>query len=142
MFYRITLYPNRNTCKSKETEGDFSIMYDPQYISDHCVSCGNCVSKCIMLQHYATDPKAYFKDYAASPADQRGGMIAYYCMMCGLCKTVCPQKLDLGQGFLAIRNDIIRENGGKTTIKALRAVNMHQKLSFCGLFTALDRGGS
>jgi len=94
-----------------------------------------------MLQQYAVDPKVYFKEYATSQQEQTDTVIAYYCLMCGLCKTICPQRLDLGQAFLSIRNDMARKNGGRVPLKALRTVNTHQNLSFCALFTALNRGG-
>ena len=117
-------------------------MINHQYVADHCISCGKCINKCLMLQQYSIDPKLYFKAYSTFSQDKTDSMIAYDCFMCGLCKVTCPKELDLGQAFLSIRNDIVQSNGGKTPIKALKSVNMHQNLSFNSLFTALNKGDS
>ena len=119
------------------------MVFDPEYVkhvAKSCISCGNCVNKCLMLQACAIEPKSYFNAYVTSPKKQKNNLLAYNCLFCGLCKTVCPKGLNLGEAFLVIRAEMVRSSRGRIPIKALRTVNTHQSLSFSRLFTTLNPG--
>ncbi len=103
-------------------------------INLECISCGKCKSSCVMLDTYNVNPKEYFGE----PSDT--AIIPYSCMMCGLCEKVCPKSLHLGDGFMEMRNDLVHVNNGKIPLKQLGSVEMHQRLSFFGFFTAIGKG--
>ncbi len=69
-------------------------------MKNRCTECGNCVRNCNFLSQYGT-PKSISIEFDFNTPLHRE--IAYECSLCGLCATVCPEKLDPGLLFLAIR---------------------------------------
>lgn len=107
--------------------------YNCLKIEEKCLSCGKCVKNCVMLQEYAKDPKQFFSLFNKEKTVDI--IVPYSCSVCGYCNTICPQHLNLGDGFMEIRNALVLKNNGKVPLSSLSSVNVHQKLSFSGFFT-------
>ncbi|BBO82380.1 hypothetical protein DSCO28_29460 [Desulfosarcina ovata subsp. sediminis] len=99
-------------------------------IGSTCTDCGACQADCAFLQHYGT-PKAIIEKYDFSdPANQQ---LAFECSLCGLCGAVCPEKLDPGELFLAIRREaVIHENGNFASYRTILA---YEKRGSSALFS-------
>lgn len=69
-------------------------------IATRCTECGACVRDCAFLQRHGT-PKAIAAGYDCEvlACQER----AFACSLCGLCAAVCPEGLDPGALFLALR---------------------------------------
>ncbi|HBT94680.1 MAG TPA: hypothetical protein DEB24_00510 [Coriobacteriia bacterium] len=115
-------------------------MTDVRSMAESCSACGACTKNCLFLQRYVKSPRKYFEQALSSTLDTEDRKSAFYCMVCGSCKAVCPKNLDPGRAFLAVRGDIVTDNGGAIPIESLKSVNNHQKLSFSALLRTLKRG--
>lgn len=74
-----------------------------------CTSCGKCVKECAFLRKYGTP--AFIADgfYAA---DTKNLSRPFECSLCGLCTTVCPERLDLDGLFLEMRREAVDRGFG------------------------------
>lgn len=107
-----------------------------QVIADTCTSCKRCMKDCLFLQKYCEDPQKLFQQFLEDGLEPT---IPYSCMLCGRCTVVCPLQLQLGEAFLEMRRDLVKEG---LPLKQLKSVEMHQKLSTNKLFTAMNRGNT
>ncbi len=71
-------------------------------ISDGCRECGACTRLCAFLQVYGSPKK--IADRLLS-ADGIGRLTAFECSLCGLCGSVCPEKLSPVELFINMRRD-------------------------------------
>ena len=71
-------------------------------IRSACTGCGVCRTQCAFLQRYGT-PRDIINRYDLF--DRL--LIAFECGLCNLCSTVCPERLDPGSLFLAMRREAI-----------------------------------
>jgi uncharacterized membrane protein YdjX (TVP38/TMEM64 family)/Fe-S oxidoreductase len=95
-----------------------------------CTDCGTCQKSCQFLAHYGT-PRQMAKQFDfSSPRDQR---LAYECSLCGLCRTTCPEKLDLSCLFLDIRQHCVESQSLDET--AYRAILGYEKRGKSSLFS-------
>jgi len=69
-------------------------------IRNRCTECGACTKACAFLARHGTAKAIATGHDFSDPNHQR---IAYECSLCGLCAAVCPEGLDPGRLFLAIR---------------------------------------
>lgn len=104
-------------------------------IADNCISCGRCVKVCRFLAERVHDPKKYFGQLE----NETDPLTPYSCTFCRQCVRVCPDDLDQPHAYLLMRQDWIKSRR-KNPLKALRAVDFHQRLSFSPLFCAIRRG--
>ncbi|KRM30656.1 hypothetical protein FC83_GL001792 [Agrilactobacillus composti DSM 18527 = JCM 14202] len=105
-----------------------------QLIADNCTQCGRCMKDCVFLQQYCANPKELFKKFLTSGLPT---IVPYSCQLCGHCTVVCPLRLELGQAFLAMRQDLCRDQK-KLPLKQLRSVTLHQRLSASRLFSSIS----
>ncbi len=74
----------------------------------HCTQCGICVGKCRFLKNFG-NPKVL----AASWINGVGDVNPFFCSLCRLCSSVCPQGLDPAEMVLAVRTLYIEEGEGR-----------------------------
>lgn len=106
-------------------------------IATHCTACQRCTKDCLFLQSYCETPKDLFSTILEEGESQP--LLPYSCLLCGHCTVVCPLKLELGEAFLAMRQDLVKANG--RPLKQLRSVDLHQFFSSQSLFKGNNRGG-
>jgi glutamate synthase (NADPH/NADH) small chain len=106
-----------------------------QKLSDDCIECNLCMKECIMLNDFCSTPKELFKGFVET--GEVNPIIPYSCNMCNQCTIVCPKKLQIGNSFMDIREEMVNKNNGKSPIKGHAAVDMHQTLSFSKIFNTI-----
>jgi len=70
--------------------------------AENCIECKLCSRQCYFLQKYGT-PKYIAASY--DPASQKDLFLAFECSLCGLCRAVCPVKIDPCAMFLEMRRE-------------------------------------
>lgn len=75
-----------------------------------CTDCGACVQECAYLRKYGT-PKTITAGFDAS--DPKSLSRPFECDLCGLCSTVCPERLDLDGLFLEMRREAVDRGFGE-----------------------------
>ena len=87
--------------------------------ADRCLECGcnSCFTGCKMLSSYKKPVRRVFDEasMAAFPTSvdgtaSQGKRMVSSCNQCGLCKTVCPQGIDIGSVLLESRRELIKNN--------------------------------
>jgi len=73
-------------------------------VTEKCISCLKCTAECDFLKKNGT-PKFIAQNY--DPEDPAWLTLAFSCSLCGLCATVCPVKLSLGDLFLEMRREAV-----------------------------------
>lgn len=106
-----------------------------QKIATDCTTCQRCTKDCLFLQQYCETPKELFSELLTTSDP----LIPFSCLLCGHCTAVCPLQLELGEAFLAMRQDLVKTSG--RPLKALRSVELHQFFSCHAFFTGDSRGG-
>ena len=69
-----------------------------------CTSCGKCAKECAFLKKYGTP--AFIAD-SFDAADSKTVARPFECSLCGLCTTICPERLDLDGLFLEMRREAV-----------------------------------
>ncbi len=89
--------------------------------ADRCrqCECRLCMTECIMMNDYATCPKALFREYLEKGHEKMDKMIAYSCNECSQCTLVCPKSYDIRENFMGIKRAYAEENDGIVPIEAL-----------------------
>ncbi len=77
-------------------------------LADSCTECRACVRQCAFLEECGTPKEAA----AAVLAGREPRVSPFACSVCGLCAGVCPEKLDPGSFFLALRARMVAEGRG------------------------------
>ncbi|ROQ92095.1 VTT domain-containing protein [Desulfosoma caldarium] len=98
-------------------------------IRERCTECGACVKQCAFLSHYGT-PKAIAALNFNSPRHQA---MAYECSLCGLCRAVCPEKLDPFELFLEIRRRYVTD--GHFDASVYRPILNYEKIGISPAFS-------
>ena len=92
--------------------------------AERCLACtcSQCVKNCTFLQHYVQDFPATEQELVQILAERGEAepVIPYSCHICGLCKGVCPQGLDLGQACLEVRERLVAK--GKAPLSPHKGV--------------------
>lgn len=98
-----------------------------------CIDCKKCYKACPMMDKYGESPKAIMEGITTDKKIDKA--MAYSCMLCGLCKKVCPKDIDLGDVFYKSRKDIF--SAGENNLKDLgyKSVKFHQQNSFSSVFS-------
>ena len=78
-------------------------------VTSGCTSCGKCVKECAFLKKYGT-PNFIADGFDA--ADTKNLSRPFECSLCGLCTTVCPERLDLDGLFLEMRREAVDRGFG------------------------------
>ncbi|GFE62632.1 VTT domain-containing protein [Geobacter sp. AOG2] len=74
-----------------------------------CTDCGACVRECAFLRKHGT-PKSMTENFdAEAPASL---LRSFECSLCGLCSTICPERLDLDGLFLEMRREAVDRGMG------------------------------
>jgi len=74
-----------------------------------CTSCGKCVKECAFLKKYGT-PGFIAESFNA--ADPKTRSRPFECSLCGLCTTLCQERLDLDGLFLEMRREAVDRGFG------------------------------
>jgi len=73
--------------------------------------CMECVKACPYLAHYGAYPKRYVRDIYNNLGivlgNRNSNRMIDSCAMCGLCETLCPNALDMGEVCLAARREMV-----------------------------------
>ena len=95
-----------------------------------CTRCGICVANCAFLDRYGNPG-----DICATidPNAPEATTMAYTCSLCGLCYAVCPEKLDPGAYFLALRSAAV--DGGRADLAKYRTILGYEKKGTSALFS-------
>lgn len=101
-----------------------------QALADRCTGCGACMKSCALLARYGT-PKAIAE--TCDFTSPKGQVIAYECSLCGLCDTVCPEKLGIMAIFLEGRR--LHVAGGNFGKSAYSSILAYEKWGTSPLFT-------
>jgi len=75
-----------------------------------CTGCGKCVKECAFLIKYGTP--GYFAD-GFDAADAKNLSRPFECSLCGLCTTLCPERLELDGLFLEMRREAVDRGFGE-----------------------------
>jgi Fe-S oxidoreductase len=75
-----------------------------------CTNCGKCVKECAFLKKHGT-PGQIAESFTASDPKQLSR--AFECYLCGFCRTVCPEPLDLDGLFLEMRREVVDRGFGE-----------------------------
>jgi uncharacterized membrane protein YdjX (TVP38/TMEM64 family)/Fe-S oxidoreductase len=75
-----------------------------------CTGCGRCLKECAFLGKYGTP--GYIAD-GFDVADARSLSRPFECSLCGLCTTLCPERLDLDGLFLEMRREAVDRGLGE-----------------------------
>lgn len=107
-------------------------------ISKNCLRdhCGRCMNVCPMMSRFGENPGALMEKYFAEPDPA----LAYSCLTCGLCETVCPKQFPLPWLFTEARKDFVKANGGKSPMPGHRSTRFHQTFGFSAPFTVKAEG--
>jgi len=108
--------------------------------SERCLECEckDCMKECLMLNEFTKCPGELFGVFLTN--GQVEPIVPYSCNMCNQCTLVCPEEFKLADAFMAMRKDFVVANKGKSPIKGHGAIDIHQKLSFSGVFTIKRKG--
>jgi uncharacterized membrane protein YdjX (TVP38/TMEM64 family)/Fe-S oxidoreductase len=99
-------------------------------IRSECTECGACRTQCAFLQKHGL-PKAIADTLDFSRAGDRA--MAYECSLCGLCASVCPEKLSPGELFFAARREAAA--AGHTDLSRYGAILGYEKRGTSPLFS-------
>ena len=99
-------------------------------IAEKCTECGVCQARCAFLTRYGT-PGALCG--SANSHSVETTAMPYLCSLCGLCKAVCPEKLDPGAWFLTLRRAAV--SAGRTNLSQYRTIVGYEKRGTSALFT-------
>jgi NADPH-dependent glutamate synthase beta subunit-like oxidoreductase len=73
--------------------------------------CMECVKACEYLKHYGSYPKRYVRDIYNNLSivlgNRKANRMIDSCTMCGLCDTLCPNDLSMGEVCLEARRDMV-----------------------------------
>ena len=74
----------------------------------HCLEC---VKACEYLKHYGSYPKRYVRDIYNNLGivlgNRKANRMIDSCTLCGLCETLCPNDLSMGEVTLEARRDMV-----------------------------------
>ena len=77
-----------------------------QVQSKQCIECGLCTKECQFLQQYGT-PKQIADSF--DPSSSKVLKMPFECSLCGLCKAVCPVKINPAALFLEMRREAVAQ---------------------------------
>lgn len=103
-------------------------------ILSKCSECGKCMEHCLMLKKWCSSPKDLMKSLTEQETVDIS--LPYSCNMCGYCKGVCPQGIELDESFLLLKNRLTKINKNVPPIKGYKSIKFHQKYSFSKMFTS------
>ena len=70
-----------------------------------------CVKACEFLKHYGSYPKRYVRDIYNNVSivmgNRKANRMIDSCTLCGLCDTLCPNDLSMGEVCLEARRDMV-----------------------------------
>jgi Fe-S oxidoreductase len=93
----------------------------------HC-ECLECVKVCEYLAAYKSYPKRYIRDlynnYSIVLGVHMANKLLNSCAMCGLCGTVCPEKLDMGDYIREVRQATVEINKMPPSVHAFALRDM------------------
>ncbi len=78
-------------------------------VRKECTACDFCLRDCAFLRKYG-NPGRIANAY--NPSDKVSLALPFECNLCGLCSSVCPEKLDLNTMFLEMRREAVDRDGG------------------------------
>ena len=90
--------------------------------AQRCLQCQclGCVKKCEFLAHYGGYPKKYIREIYNNDSIVMGihfaNKMINSCALCGLCQTVCPTDLNMGEDILEARRRMVKK--GKMPLSA------------------------
>lgn len=108
------------------------------HVAGKCSNCESCKALCRFLDESGS-PKIQAE---RSLSTGRGISRAFECSLCGLCETVCPQKLPLKQFFLAMRR--FAQTDGRMTLAPYRPLLTYESVGGSSVFRLfqLPAGGN
>ncbi|MCI5115457.1 MAG: (Fe-S)-binding protein [Candidatus Electrothrix sp. AW1] len=75
-----------------------------QIQSANCIECGLCCKQCTFLQQYGT-PKHIADRF--DPTSSKDLNMPFECSLCGLCRAICPAKINPAAMFLEMRREAV-----------------------------------
>jgi Fe-S oxidoreductase len=78
-------------------------------VRKECTSCDICLRDCAFLRKYG-NPGRIADAY--NPSDKESMALPFECSLCGLCASVCPERLNLTALFLEMRREAVDRGGG------------------------------
>jgi len=73
-------------------------------VLDKCSSCGICVEECAFLRKIGKTPREIAEGLLRGDEELRG--CQFLCFLCGLCKAVCPNQVDVAEMMLESRRSL------------------------------------
>lgn len=83
--------------------------------ASRCIQCEcmECVKACEYLKHFKYYPKTYvrqiYNNESIVMGTRQANKMINSCMLCGLCKTVCPEDFDMGEVCLQARRTLVEQ---------------------------------
>ena len=143
----LTFFRRRNNSSSapsfdrgerlKDEMSQPSVREAIKTIQRGCTECGVCVTQCPFLQEYG-NPKTILKALDTGGFKQLSP--AFECSLCHLCSAVCPEHLEPGKLFHALRRQAMAS--GTVDLKPYRTILGYEKRGGSSLFSyyGLPRG--
>ncbi|MCI5127525.1 MAG: (Fe-S)-binding protein, partial [Candidatus Electrothrix sp. AUS3] len=75
-----------------------------QIQSANCIECGLCCKQCTFLQQYGT-PKHIADRF--DPTSSKDLNMPFECSLCGLCRAICPAKINPAAMVLEMRREAV-----------------------------------
>ena len=86
-----------------------SLQAELRNVSEKCTGCEACQKDCEFLRKYGK-PKEIADAY--DPSDKVHQAMPFECSLCGLCASVCPEKINPAAMFLEMRREKLRLSPG------------------------------
>lgn len=86
-------------------------MRQVEKILGECIDCGICMEQCLYLQKVGKSPGELANGFEQDSLDD-GPRTAYSCFVCGLCASVCPQGLNIGEMCMEVREMLVDRGVG------------------------------
>lgn len=99
----------------------------------NCIDCKKCYNVCPMMKEYSLSPKSLMNQTIHN--EKINIDIPYSCMLCGACKHICPNKIDLKSMFYELRKEAFNNGKKKFKPSGYNTVKFHQVNSFSPLFS-------
>ncbi|MDY0398747.1 MAG: VTT domain-containing protein [Desulfuromonas thiophila] len=102
------------------------------HVASGCSECGACVRSCAFLQHYG-NPAQLARRLQQDEEPALAATLAFSCSLCGLCDTLCPERLSLSALFLQLRRAVVIDQ--PQILRRFRGLRSYENLGTSKRFT-------
>ncbi len=104
--------------------------------------CLQCQRQCVYMQHFRSYPYAMIMEMATHirmiAGQRQGGPLINSCSLCGLCKEICPNRIEMPKSVLTARRTLVQKG---QNVAAMQAFPLEEMRFSNGEWAALWRHG-